>query len=275
MLAPGVAAVEIRAADPSMRGALAECLAAIEARDPLALPVEPEVLYGGVAAVDAAGRVLGAGWLRATDEGTCVEVRVRPGHRKQGLGAALFDRLATGQGTLVATCDAGHRSVRRFLEHRGFELLGVVFHQRWDGEPADVPPAFRTCVLRDEPDGERACAWLHEFAPGAWPRPSVAPEDLATDPGAFARVAWADGQPAGVVLGHRDDDALAIDGLSVSPERRGRGVGRALLCDVMRRAAAEGLGVTLHVSHLDEDTLEWTSSLGFWTFRPWAWYRRG
>jgi hypothetical protein len=52
-------------------------------------------------------------------------------------------------------------------------------------------------------------------------------------------------------------------------------VGRALSCDLMRRAAAEGRGVVLRVHHADERQQAWTAALGFWTYRSWACYRRG
>jgi GNAT superfamily N-acetyltransferase len=266
--------VEFRFADEGLRGGVAACLAAIDARDPFVVPVDPDALLGGdVVAAVAGGEVLGLGWLTPTVEGAAIEVRVRPGSRKQGLGRALFERLAEGQATLVASCDAAHRSVCRFLEHRGFELLGIVFHQRWDGETGDVPPAFRAAEIRDEPDAYLAIERLIAFAPGAWPRPSVTP-DVLRGPGAFARAAFIGGEPAGVVVGHLVDDVLSVDGISVARGYRGRGVGRGLLCDVMRRAAGDGLGVTLRVSQLDEDTLDWTQGLGFWTYRTWAWYRR-
>ncbi len=266
--------VELRCADEGLREGVAACLAAIDARDPFVVPVDADALLdGSVVAALASGEVLGLGWLTPTAEGAAIEVRVRPGARKQGLGRALFERLAAGQATLVASCDAAHRSVRRFLERRAFELLGICFHQRWDGETGDVPPAFRAAELRDEPDAFLAIERLIAFAPGAWPRPTVTPAHLC-GPGAFARGAFVDGEPAGIVVGHRDADALAVDGLSVPRGYRGRGVGRGLLCDVMRRAAGEGLGVTLRVSQLDEDTLAWTQALGFWTYRTWAWYRR-
>ncbi len=58
------------------------------------------------------------------------------------------------------------------------------------------------------------------------------------------------------------------------PDSRGLGLGRALAAELMRHAAADGLGVTLRVAQDNEPALSWSQKLGFWTYRTWAMYRR-
>lgn len=254
--------------------AIARCLAAVDRRDPLSIPAEfGERERRGALVAMRDGAVVGVGWLHPLGDGHRVEVRVMPGHRRQGIGGALFAAIEGRGAALWASCDAAQVGVRRFLEARAFEPMGVVFVQRWDGVPEDVPGAFRTARIADGDDRTLAARVLAEASRGAWPPPQVDGEALC-DPTLRVRLAWRAGQAVGICAARRTDDVWTVGGLAVRPEARRHGVGRGLLCDLMAAAAAEGLGVTLRVSHADEATLGWTGRLGFWTCRSWIGYRR-
>lgn len=259
--------------------AIERCLEAVEDRDPLVIPVEfePRDHPTAYVALDAS-EVVGVAWLRALgdasdpDVGHRVEIRVAPSHRRRGIGAALFTRVEVREHTLLASCDAGQQRARRFLEARGFTATGVIFVQRWDGELADVPRAFRSVELDLGASGEVA-SLLTEASADSWP-PPMFDAALLADPDTRIRVARLDGRPIGAIAARRIDGAWTIGGLAVTPDARRRGAGRALLCDLMREAAGEDLGVVLRVGHEDEQVIGWTRRLGFWTCRSFVAYRR-
>lgn len=255
--------------------AIDRCLAAIEGRDPLTIPVEfaaPD-RAAALVAVDGEHGVIGVGWIRPLGEAHRVEVRVLPGHRRRGVGSALFTRLEAADRALLASCDAGQHAVRRFLEARRFEATGVIFVQRWDGDGDDVPRAFRSAVLAPSTDPAAAGWLLAEACADGWPAPLFGAAELA-DPATRVELACLDGTPVGICAARQADGAWTVGGLGVLPWARGRGIGRSLLCALMADAAREGLGVVLRASHDDERVVEWTRRLGFWTCRSWVTYRR-
>ncbi len=249
------------------------CLETIERRDPLAIPVdfsEPDHRRAWVAV--SQGEVIGIAWLRTLVGGQRVEIRVVPGRRRDGIGGALFERLSP-TGPLLASCDAAQLNVRRFLEARRFEPMGVIFVQRWDGDAADVPRAFDTAHLADADDRALAAQVLDMASADTWPPPLFDRETLS-DRTLRVRMAWRDDRPVGICAARHGPGAWTIGGLAVVPAARGFGIGRQLLCELMRRAADDGDGVVLRVSHTDERVLGWTGQLGFWTCRSWVSYRR-
>ena len=265
-----------------------QCIDDIEARDPLVLPTDRALLETAPSvalAVDDRGLVCGVATGHGTPEGWQVNLGVPPGRRRHGVGAALLAAVAGDQPVVVIGCDAAHARVRRFLLGQGFTLGGVVFHQRWDGEVADVAPAFGTAQLAPIGEGAshgpgrpaddvsidpvQAVALLHAASQGAWPRPALEAADVEA-----GLLAMRDGVPVGVLLAHREADAWELDGLAVRAEARRLGVGRALLTEWMRRAAKAGIGVCLRVAQSNEEGLGFTQNLGFWTYRTWAQFRR-
>ncbi|MCA9541616.1 MAG: GNAT family N-acetyltransferase [Myxococcales bacterium] len=254
--------------------AVEHCLARVEADDPLSIPVDFDPADRARALVAVADdAVIGVGWRRHFDGAATIEVRVRPDHRRQGVGASLYAALAASEVPLFANCDAAQRSVRRFLETRGFDVLGVVFLQRWDGALDDVPQAFRTARLERPADAAAAHALLETASAGTWPPPLFSRERLI-DKTTRIRVARLDDHPVGLIAARLIDDAWTVGGLAVLPAVRGRGIGRGLLVDLMRQAAAEGMGVMVRAGHTDERLLNWTRALGFWTCRSFVCYRR-
>lgn len=254
---------------------LTRSLETIERRDPLAIPVDfgefdrPRAWI----ALDDAGELIGVAWLRSLGVGHRVEIRVMPGHRRRGVGGALFERL-TPVGPLLASCDAAQLNVRRFLEARRFEPMGVIFVQRWDGALADVPGAFASAHIADGDDRALAARLLEEASADSWPPPLFDGQTLS-EPELRVRIAWRQDRPVGICAARHGPGAWTIGGLAVLPASRGLGIGRQLLCDLMREAAAVDDGVVLRVSHTDERVLGWTGQLGFWTCRSWISYRRG
>ena len=254
--------------------AIQACLVATARRDPLVVPVDSsEVLAQDAFAAVVDGEVVGVAWSRPVGRAREVEARVLPGNRRRGVGSALLQHLSGADDELVCACDAGHPTTRRFIEHRGFRLLGVQFFQRWDGTPDDVPRFFPSCTLRTPADRAATFALLHEAHGEAWPPLVVdSPERLPV--GSWLREACIDGEPVGALVAWAADDAWTVAGLAVRAGFRGRGVGRALCCELMRHAAQAGLGVALRVHHANQAQQAWTAGLGFWTYRTWATYRR-
>lgn len=266
--------VDFRDADDVAPEAVRACLTRVERGDPMVAPANADDVLAddAVVALTGEGRVVGVGWRHEVADGTVVDVRVERAARRKGVGASILERLAAGQGRLLASCDGAHPRAGRFLQKRGFELAGMVLLQRWDGSVEDVPKAFRTAEVRDEDDLDTVVSLLGEASRDAWPPPPVSTETLDTRD--VVRVAWVGDRPVGALAAVREHDAWAVLGCAVLPEERGRGVGRVLLTDVMTRAATEDMGVTLRVDHTDEHVREITRSLGFWTCRSWAYYAR-
>lgn len=254
--------------------AIVDCLSAVEAGDPLIIPANftERDLADGWLVTDGAD-VVGVGWSVGLGDARRVEVRVRPEARRRGVGGALFRTVSTDSLPLVAGCDAGQRGVRRFLEDRGFTANGVIFVQRWDGEPSDVPPAFRTAIVEDPADRAEAATVLLDAMADAWPPAGLGHRGLI-DRQTRLRIGRVDGRPVGASAARLEDNAWTVAGLAVLPAWRNRGVGRVMLCELMRAASAEEQGVVLRVRHDDERLLRWTRALGFWTCRSWISYRR-
>lgn len=262
-------------ADSVAPHAIADCLAHVARHDLMVLPAPVAEVLADYARVAVSGdTVIGVGWRRNTVDGTTIDVRVRPGSRRKGVGTALLDHLSQVSGPLTVSCDAGHQRAGQFVEHRGFEPVGFVFHQRWDGAPDDAPRAFKTAELRVEDDAHAALDLLHEASADGWPRPNLMAHDLSPDR-IWLRSAFVDGKRVGAIAACIQEDAFAIGAFAVLPAYRNRGIGRSLLCELMKFAANQGQGVVLRVSHADERLRGWTAALGFWTYRTWAHYRRG
>lgn len=258
---------------------IAACLAAVEARDPLMIHVDPdEVLrHDGLAAVErdveGVSTVLGVGWRAPMGDHTALEVRVPPGHRRKGVGSALLNALVQPGRPQVVGFDAARPRVARFLEHRGFAQAELVFHLRWDGEAADLPPGFLSARIEPESDLEAAWPLIEAVSPDhpTFLMPELSPEDEGIE----ALSAWWGSQRVGLVIFRRTllpDPVLTIEGIGVLPGFRARGVGRGLITRLMRLAADEGRGVTLAISHESEDALRWANTLGFWVYRTRAWF---
>ena len=276
-LTPEIEAV--KGADLAAVARASACAAACAARDPLVLPVTGAALdrADALAIARMNGDDLGVAWRFDCADGAIIDARVHPTARRRGVGRALLAAVAGPHGPGVVSVDAAHRPARRALERLGFSVAGVVFHQRWDGVPEDVAGGFASATLRPAAHVDEVLTLVRAAGGGAHPRPSWArlgalatlPEDAV-----HLRVAQRGDASVGVVAAHRQGDAWEVDALAVLPEARRLGVGRCLLTDLMRRAAASRLGVQLRVGQANDAAASWSGGLGFWTYRTWVTYRR-
>ena len=70
----------------------------------------------------------------------------------------------------------------------------------------------------------------------------------AAYPDARLEIVEIDGAPAGRLATHRADDALHLIDIALTPERRGQGVGEAILRALMDEACGLSVPMTLHVA---------------------------
>jgi ribosomal protein S18 acetylase RimI-like enzyme len=73
----------------------------------------------------------------------------------------------------------------------------------------------------------------------------------AQNPRASFQVVTVGGHPAGRLCVDRRDDEIRIVDVALLPEFRGRGIGGALLADVLREADAAGKPVRIHVERFN------------------------
>ena len=91
-------------------------------------------------------------------------------------------------------------------------------------------------------------------AQDAWYRESYA--------GATFDVIAVDDEPAGRLYLHRGESEIRIVDIALLPEHRGKGIGTALLSDLLSEADAAGKSVTIHVERLNP-ALRLYERLGF------------
>jgi ribosomal protein S18 acetylase RimI-like enzyme len=83
-----------------------------------------------------------------------------------------------------------------------------------------------------------------------------------TFPGARHDIILAGEEPAGRLYVHRGPEAMLVVDLALLPGHRGRGIGTALLRELLSEAAAAGAPVRLHVEH-DSPARRLYERLGF------------
>ena len=154
---------------------------------------------------------------------------------------------------------------------RGFDLAGVLFAQRWDGELEDVPKAFASVDVDLCLDHSTVVEVLNDAYGSSWFTPAIGPEDLSRSD-VDTWVASRNGVPVGAAVVRSNQDAVWIAGLGTVPSHRNSGVARSLLCRLMSYACERQSGVILLSPSDDELVLRWTRGLGFWTYRSWAQY---
>ena len=84
-----------------------------------------------------------------------------------------------------------------------------------------------------------------------------------THPDARLEIVEIDGAPIGRLATHRGPKALHLIDIAVSPDRRGQGVGQAILRALMDEATALGLPLTLEVGRDNFDAQRLYHRLGF------------
>jgi len=200
-------------------------------------------------------------------EGWCrLGVWIWPEARGRGLSRLLMEPLLEAEDPFLMAFHPAQERAMSFAQHHGFKQRALCFQQRWDGSPDEVPPAFQNVTLDLQPDPQQLASLLRRAHGESWPPLGVEME-LLLSTGSLRCIAKDQGQALGALLAFPWQEEWQLSGLAVLPEARGQGIGRALLTALMRRAAEEGRGVILQVDQSAEETLRWTQSLGFWTFR--------
>ncbi|MBK9031701.1 MAG: GNAT family N-acetyltransferase [Myxococcales bacterium] len=241
----------------------ADAVAALSARcfdpDPAWTPAQAAsmltaaALGGGAHATVATrgGRVVGVGgfvraapwlflWPLAADDGPAA-------------GALLDATVAAGRGPGVATARV---STRTCEPHKLAEVVARGFRRSIDfvqlarpTAPSLPAPAVAATPRRGDAIDRAAAHALHEqaFAALANTAPMAAADfaELLDGPGAWsaATSAWHDaaGACVGFVIGATAPDHGVIEAIGVDPAWRGRGLGRAMIADVLAIAAGAGV----------------------------------
>ncbi|MDB5500292.1 MAG: hypothetical protein JWR89_194 [Tardiphaga sp.] len=83
----------------------------------------------------------------------------------------------------------------------------------------------------------------------------------------FPSAAWSvmerEGKPVGEIVEHDEDDCIYVVDIALLPEWQAKGIGTALMREVMDRCAARGIGVRAKVMIANEPSLEMFRKLGF------------
>jgi ribosomal protein S18 acetylase RimI-like enzyme len=193
---------------------------------------------------------------------------VDPEHRRRGIGAALFDAVASnlrgrgiGRGLLVVprVSAAG----RQLAQQRG----GVLDHSEHamvlDGEPTDGPTdpdlSLRTATIDDAESVGRilkaAFEWTPPDLPGLLSRNTGAERTLIVEQR---------GVPVGTLRITHVGDTGGIYGFAVDPAQQGRGIGRDVLrrsCRILRDEGMRSVGLEVAVEN--ERALGLYTSIGF------------
>jgi mycothiol synthase len=234
----------------------------------------------------------------ASVEGEAVRVFMDPRFKGQGIGAHLAARAEAharehGGTRVLQQAFGANDAARDLLAARGYESDQHFWRMRveLDGRPGPAQPEWPEGLTprryereRDEHDAHRLIQHAFEGSPGmvqqtldewraSWGRPG------RIDPALTTVVADADGRLVGVATCAVHDDGRAyLSQLAVDQAVRGRGLGRALLVETFRLAAAARIpSVALDVNaananatalyesagmHAEWHTDRWTKPLG-------------
>jgi GNAT superfamily N-acetyltransferase len=194
-----------------------------------------------------------------TFEGWISDWFVRPAARGQGIGRALLDalvaewRLRSGHRLQVQVPDRSPGEA--LLERAGFEAWMLDFVMRPMGRVVPAPPAGMTLRPAGPDDGVIVTRLLSEFGAPRTPPAERMEAVLRTYQDHLQRAQAGGGRTVvaeqeGTVVGVCSLEWLTpfwtnerhawLPDLIVTEPARGRGIGRALLADAMRSAAAQG-----------------------------------
>lgn len=192
---------------------------------------------------------------------------VREGHRGQGLGRALMDRIEPRAAELVAERHAGTpsylraggglegSSASRMLQHRGYRVVRYYNELVRPLETVEVPDTGDVRLVPPGEEHEEAVRLAHNDAFrdhwGSGPMAAGTWHDNWTARSARRAASTVALSPTGEVLAYVMcsewvDRELYVDILGTVREARGRGLAKAALLDTIDRAARSG----------DYDTIE-------------------
>lgn len=236
------------------------------------------------------GEIVGMAAFR--DRG--VWVCVHPERQGRGAGTALrewAEARAPELGHIVHRqfVAEGNAAARAMLEGAGYRRVRSYWWLRMSLDKAAPPePAWPDGIAVRTVDPVADAAGLHAVSEAAFASvPDYQPERLDE----FARehlgapatardlspVAERDGRIAGFALSERRRAGFGhVALLAVAPDEAGRGVGRALLAEALRRFAAEGLsGAEIDVAGDNPRALRLYESVGFQSLHRTDAYERG
>lgn len=197
---------------------------------------------------------------------------VHPDHRRQGIGAALYDaveaeleRRRPARALLIV--DRALEASRRFALSRGGELDHSEHRMQQRRDSAPAPAADRVRVRTARPEDAvfvAAClAAAFEEEP-AVVDPSDEEAVAAQVRGTEVIERTADGEPVGVLRVERDGLAAAIYGFAVLPGHQHQGYGRAALVEVTERLRRSGVEkISLEVLSTNDSALHLYETCGF------------
>ena len=241
-------------------------------QDPLFRPLTLVRYSDGFACLTPSGEVLGLAWRQQHGDVTYVDVRVRVQDRRQGIGQQLMALVMPQTGDVFAMCDAGQRSALKFFAHHRFEYSTTIFAYRWDGVLSEVPPTFNHAQIIAVKDPFSTWCREQKARFDSVPRTLRTLSPIEQDE-FIGFEAHLNGRRVGevtAVLGHED---FGVIHWRVDKEFRKRGIGRQLLCALLRAITEKGRGLVIHVDGLTPDVGSSLSTLGFWVYRSWQCFR--
>ena len=195
---------------------------------------------------------------------------VAPKHRCRGIGAALLEHVAARDEdrTLQASCLRTWTEGVRFLERHGFRPERNVLWFVLDLASA-TSARDGACEIISYTGAEDA-AWQRLHDQGYKGGPDYSPlfeKDLACmreEPGFRLRFAVDAGEPIGLCHVKQYNRRNYINSLVVAPQRRGEGIGRALMVDMLNALRADRVDtVRLTVLERNEHAAQLYRALGF------------
>lgn len=143
----------------------------------------------------------------------------------------------------------------RVLESHGFNVANRLQRMRYDA-PGPVPEDTRVREIA-ETDGDAVLAISIAAFPDQCPDPDVWREAILSAP--YKWIIEDEGRPAGYITAYAQEHSLFITGLAVDPSIQGKGLGKALIAQVLDAAHRQGKHcVEVHA----DDTV---ATIGFYT----------
>jgi GNAT superfamily N-acetyltransferase len=213
--------------------------------------------------VDVGGGGGGWGAILAEFSEMFIEVWVLPGHRRQGIGTALADRLVAfaiehgmvnGRSGVIDGDEASVRFVERYglTEYSRGQIGGLELTAEHAAAVPALPEGVTLTSLAERPDLARALYDLDVLVQPEIPSLASSPipsfeawrAQAVDDPGFvtdLSVIALRGDRVVGTIQLYDDADGTAVIGMAaVDPGARRQGIARALKVEMARRAATTG-----------------------------------
>lgn len=190
---------------------------------------------------------------------------VMPEHRQQGIGSYFLDwgerragEMDFGKalrGEFAANATDGERDTTQLLLDAGYQIRFLSPELSYDDfsllPPPSTPDGFEIHPLRQEDHLAVANALVLANAPATMTEDQLDSWLAAEVPGfvdftshcdhTISRIAWKDGEVAGLYLCRRKDDVGDVANVAVIPKYRMQGLSRALMFHCLHAMRAEGI----------------------------------